>query len=340
MKIAFLFLLVSFAFVANQQLNSKDNDDEEFRNYKKMQKKSYLNKTEETKRKNAFKKCRDIVKKHNEAYANGLVTYRLKKNHFCDRFKNELQKLSIGNVLPPFEFSEKQVRGKAVGIVSNTLFPPGPPSFDWMGSNCITPVKDIGFYCNSCWAFTAIAALEAHWCLKTGNLISMSEQQLIDCNRNDRTGNFGCNGGSQASAYMYIYGNDGIQSESTYPYQEGVEHSGIYPCRYNRSNRVAKASGYWRLRPLNETLLKNVIAAKGPVAAAMYGSMESFYFYWNGIYDDPKCLTGTTHAVLIVGYGTENGIVSYLLWLQIKSEIFYMTFAALFAKIYFINNFR
>ena len=116
---------------------------------------------------------------------------------------------------------------------------------------------------------------------------------------------------------MYILGNDGIESETTYPYKEDVEHTGldsiladynlctskllpdIHPCTYNRSRRVATDKGYFRLRPKNETLLRDVIAADGPVSAAFYGSMETFYFYADGIYDDPDCPSGTTHSILI-----------------------------------------
>lgn len=120
---------------------------------------------------------------------------------------------------------------------------------------------------------------------------------------------------------MYIYGNGGIESDSTYVYKEDVVHEGIlgsssrrnvsnkiyrsiifvdiYPCSHNRSNIAATANGYWRLRPRNETLLRDVVAAVGPVSAALYGSMETFYFYADGVYDDPACPIGTTHSVLI-----------------------------------------
>jgi C1A family cysteine protease len=67
---------------------------------------------------------------------------------------------------------------------------PGPPSFNWHTKTpqCITKIKDQGFYCNNCWAFSAIAALEFHWCIKTNQTVTLSEQQLVDCNRNDQTG--------------------------------------------------------------------------------------------------------------------------------------------------------
>lgn len=188
MKLALVFLAVSFAFAVNQNLNVFGSDEDDFEKFKKVHKKKYSNKVEEAKRKNTFIKCRNKIKKHNKDFEKGLVSYQLRENHYCDRFDSELENFAIGNREPPFEFSEKQVRGKAIGVVTNTMFPPGPPSVDWTTGNCITPVKDLGFFCNSCWAFSAIAALEAHWCLKTGNLTSMSEQQLVDCNRNSVTG--------------------------------------------------------------------------------------------------------------------------------------------------------
>lgn len=103
---------------------------------------------------------------------------------------------------------------------------------------------------------------------------------------------------------MYIYGNDGIQNDTTYPYQEDIEHTGIYPCRYQRKYRVATDIGYWRIRPKNETILRDVVYWKGPVAAAMYGSLPSFLYYASGILNDPTCPIGTSHSVLVVGYGT------------------------------------
>lgn len=57
---------------------------------------------------------------------------------------------------------------------------------------------------------------------------------------------------------------------------------------------------------MNETLLRDVLYAKGPIAAAMYGRLHSFQYYSSGVYDDPTCPEGFTHSMLIVGYGTEN----------------------------------
>ena len=93
---------------------------------------------------------------------------------------------------------------------------------------------------------------------------------------------------------MYIYLNGGIQNVTTYPYLEDVPHSGIHPCTSHSSLNVATVNGFWRIRPRNETLLRDIVAFAGPVSAALYGSLDSFAYYWDGIYDDPTCPIGIT----------------------------------------------
>lgn len=196
MKLTLMFLGIFIALVANQSLVEDTSEDEiAFRSYKAKHSKQYKDKNEEKERKKAYIKCRKFVKDHNEKYKNGEATFSVAENKHCDLFDSEIKSLSTGNKEPPFDFSNFVVRGKAIGVVNSTMFPPAPPSFSWTGSNCLTPVKDQGYYCNNCWAFSGIAALEAHWCIKNGELISLSEQQLIDCNRNSQTGSWGCDGG-------------------------------------------------------------------------------------------------------------------------------------------------
>jgi len=98
----------------------------------------------------------------------------------------------------------------------------------------------------------------------------------------------------------------GISNINDYPYQENERHDGTYACRYNSSTSIGATRGYARIPPGNETLLRDVVAAVGPVAFAMNGSPEKFIYYKSGIYDDPDCTPSFHHSAIIYGYGTQN----------------------------------
>lgn len=103
-------------------------------------------------------------------------------------------------------------------------------------------------------------------------------------------------------AYDYIKANGGIDDDRSYPY-EGVQKI----CRYKSANSAAKVSGYVHVRRSEEEL-KKAVATVGPIAVAIDSTRRGFHEYRSGVYHDPRCSNRhLTHAVLIVGYGTENG---------------------------------
>ncbi|XP_010017508.1 PREDICTED: cathepsin S isoform X2 [Nestor notabilis] len=151
--------------------------------------------------------------------------------------------------------------------------------------------------CGSCWAFSAVGALEAQVKLKTGTLVSLSTQNLVDCSVS--YGNRGCSGGFMTTAFQYIIDNNGIDSDESYPYK--AENG---TCQYNASTRAATCSKYVELPHADEEALKDAVANVGPVSVAIDATQPTFFLYKSGVYDDPQCSQEVNHGVLIIGYGT------------------------------------
>lgn len=156
--------------------------------------------------------------------------------------------------------------------------------------------------CGSCWAFSAIAAIEGQMFNLTKKLTKLSEQNLIDCNRNDEVGNYGCKGGDMITAFNFIIEQKGVAMGSKYSYKA----ADTFDCGFRKSMSGATLISYETIESGNERLLQALVAKRGPVAIAIDASLSSFQSYKSGIYYDPKCSKEINHAVLLCGYGTEK----------------------------------
>jgi C1A family cysteine protease len=171
-----------------------------------------------------------------------------------------------------------------------------PTAVDWVAQGAVTPVKNQGD-CGSCWSFSTTGCVEGAHFIATGQLVSLSEQQLVDCSGAE--GNQGCNGGLMDDAFQYIIDNGGICSEASYPY-EGVQGS----CNAASCQSVATIVSYTDVTPNSESALVAAIAQQ-PVSVAVEADQSSFQFYSGGVMT-AACGTNLDHGVLAVGYGTDS----------------------------------
>ncbi|ONK70176.1 uncharacterized protein A4U43_C05F31050 [Asparagus officinalis] len=172
-----------------------------------------------------------------------------------------------------------------------------PKSVDWRKKGAVTYVKDQG-QCGSCWAFSTVASVEGINQIVTGNLTSLSEQELIDC---DTSYNSGCNGGIMDYAFSYIASNRGLHTEDDYPYlmEEGT-------CDEKRGEfDLVTISGYEDVPENSEVDLLKALAHQ-PVSVAIEASGRDFQFYSGGVFDG-HCGTELDHGVAAVGYGSSKG---------------------------------
>ncbi|KAG8068093.1 hypothetical protein GUJ93_ZPchr0005g14658 [Zizania palustris] len=235
---------------------------------------------------------------HNAGGNGASASYTLALNAFADLTHDEFRAARLGRlaVAGPRYVAAGSLRSApflgldgGVGAV--------PDALDWRQSGAVTKVKDQGS-CGACWSFSATGAIEGINKIKTGSLISLSEQELIDC---DRSYNTGCGGGLMDYAYNFVIKNGGIDSEDDYPYRQTDG-----TCNKNKlKRRVVKIDGYTDVPPNNEDLLLQAVAQQ-PVSVGICGSARAFQLYSKGIFDGP-CPTSLDHAVLIVGYGSEGG---------------------------------
>jgi len=284
--------LAILAFAAARPMRSADTDRFLFTKYLKHHSKVYDN--EEVERRFAiFQAHLDVIQKHNEEADQGKHTFRLGLTPFADMTNAEYRSSVLG-----FKYAPSSAKGGVHYPPSKRVASLLPDSIDWRTKGIVTPVKDQGS-CGSCWSFSSTGSLEGAHALATGNLVSLSEQNLVDCVLG---GADNCQtGGLMSQAFDYVLANKGIDTEASYPYLGTDGHQ----CSYSAANLGATISSYVNITTGSELALQSAAAAR-TVSVAIDASSMWFQLYSSGVYDDSSChndFNDLDHGVLVVGYG-------------------------------------
>ncbi|XP_022131404.1 vignain-like [Momordica charantia] len=193
--------------------------------------------------------------------------YKLRLNKFADMSNYEFVNLYARSNISHYRKLYGSRRGGAGGFMYEQVTDL-PPSIDWRERGAVNDIKEQGV-CGSCWAFSTVAAVEGINQIKTGQLLSLSEQELLDCNLRNR----GCNGGFMEIAFDFISRNGGVTTENNYPY-----HAQRGFCRLSRRNLpIVTIDGYETV-PENENALAQAVANQ-PVSVAIDAAGRDFQFY-------------------------------------------------------------
>jgi KDEL-tailed cysteine endopeptidase len=244
------------------------------------------------------------------------LSYTLGHNHYSGmnsgefaelmRFRNNRELFADG--ASPFGLRGSSLE---VGSGSQALVGSLPASVDWRTANAVTAVKN-QMQCGSCWSFSSTGSLEGAYAIKYGKLVSYSEQQLVDCDniKNGVShGNLGCSGGNMEPTLQWIGKNGGICTEADYPYFSGTTGS-AGPCKTTCSKVSASAvTKTVEVAPNSDSAMMAALAQQ-PVSVAIEADQSAFQLYKSGVFTAP-CGTNLDHGVLLVGYGTMNGLDYY-----------------------------
>ncbi|XP_066379978.1 senescence-specific cysteine protease SAG39-like [Miscanthus floridulus] len=301
---------------------------------------TYKDHAEKARRYEVFRSNAEFVDSYNAAAvgARGKSSKsrpRLATNKFSDLTSEEFEAMYLNDNVGKVErLISNRINGSIPGFMYGNLSESDvPASRNWTAMGAVTAVKDQTDQCASCWAFSAVAAVEGIHAIRSGHLVSLSEQQLLDCSTGRK--NRGCNKGDMEEAFLYIAGqehrrrrnhsrivpsatsgvfwNGGLSEESAYPYL-AVQSK----CSALTKPAVAAIRGFQYVPANNETALRLAVSRQ-PVSLAL--DATAFQHYSSGVYGAAgvvRCKNSSlNHALTAVGYGTDEHGTRY--WLMKNS---------------------
>lgn len=305
---AVLLALVACFAVCHAAYSSRYFSEEEckskFTAWKAKYSKQYSSLVEESTRFENFKRKLDSIEHRNSLGR----SFRVGLNKWSDMLNDEWARKMFPNK------GQKKFRTQ-LGSVARTTLPvdtatPLPRSWDWRDHKAVTEIKDQGD-CGSCWAFSAIAAIEGAWAIAGNSLTEFSEEQLVDCG-----GRFfpsilqGCNGGDMGTAFEYVIKQGGVETEDEYPYYAGAAgKSSFDDCKFTPSKVAGKISSWANVTALNSTAFLQALY-KQPISVAVDASSADWQDYSGGMFagmcsEDPEDLD---HGIAAIGFSLDKDL--------------------------------
>lgn len=214
-------------------------------------------------------------------------SFVLAHNKFSTLTKEEMKKYK--GRMPSSMLDEAKTVTLDTSVMKNQV--------DWRKEGAVNPVQDQG-QCGSCWAFSSIAAMEGSHFIEKGELVKLSEQQLVDCSKKE--GNEGCNGGLEVWAFKYAE-KTAIELEKDYEYTGRTGHK----CKAKEAKEIVKVEDYVQVPKKSVKQIKAAVD-KQPTCVSVDASGSVFQFYDKGIMDSKRCGHDLDHAVTAVGYGQQG----------------------------------
>ena len=263
---------------------------DEFAAWKAKYAKHYATPAAEQAARTAFLARSEAIAAHNA----GGHTYEVGHNQFSDLTPEQFRATMLGGI--PTSARNTSRLEQHVIPADFDVAAGGP--LDWVAKGAVTPVKNQG-QCGSCWAFSTTGAMEGALFAATGSLLSLSEEQLVQCD----SSSYGCNGGFPSGALSFVASNGGVCAESDYAYTSGSGQTGS--CRRNACASVMTVEG--SVAAQGEQAMLSALQQR-PLSILIDAEDCNFQSYRGGIIDNYQCGSRQDHAVLLVGYGTENGV--------------------------------
>jgi len=256
----------------------------EFYAWKAQFGKSYAHADEEAYRYGIFQSAMAMIEAHNAKE----LPWKMGMNRFTDLTPAEFVTMYGGGGRIP---KSVHITPAAPGLLSDDDL---PSSVDWTSQGVVTPVKNQG-QCGSCWTFSTTGAVESINAINGNDLVSLSEQQLVDCSTS--APNQGCDGGNVAEAFDYIVTYGGLCTEDSYPYT--AQNGTCQSC-----TPVVDIASHTYVTQNSDMAMAGAVA-KQPVSIAVNADPDAFMYYQSGVMNS-ACGTSTDHAVLTVGYGVDS----------------------------------